>query len=275
MDKLARVKQVIFGEKFALVKKTVLAIIHFPATVPHRLKSGYKTLNHDIEEALAEMDSGSRFVVTHVLMILVALVGCSVMIHADNIEDASPFDLFPSWGWWLLGMFLLWVCGYIWIRYCGADSIAARDARIKNGSELIPDTWFRLGKSVKHSPDTIIDYDNFSRNLVYASMSDWQRAISDKAWVEKAFSPRGYKLEDYYAIYRMEAGRKKYTNFDFYLRKGEDLVHIAMYPSEYEVELVEMKRYDERYEYKIYDVKTREGRSCRQISQVLKEMYAN
>lgn len=262
-------------EKLATVKKVVLAVIRFPATLPHRIKSGYRTLNHDIEEAMAQMNPAERLLVTGIIVVPVLLLGIAAMTHAKNIEDASPFDLFPGWGWWLFGLFTIWFAFYMFIRYCGADAIWARDERIKRGIELIPDTWFRLGREVKHSPDTIIDYDNFSRKLVYYSMSDWQKAISDRAWIEKTFIPRGYRLEDCYAIYKMEAGRKKYTHFDFYLRKGGDLVHVAMFPSAYEVELVEVKRYDERYNYKTYDIKSKEGKYVRQVSQVLKEMYAN
>lgn len=262
-------------EKLAIVKKIVLGIICFPITFLRALRKGYKAISNGIEESLAQMNSGSRFLLTHGIILFSAIVASAAAIHANNVRKANPFDLGAGCGWGVFAGFLLWFCIYLWIRYCCADAIWAKDQRIKSGLELIPDTWARLWLSVDHSPDTIIDYNNFSRKLVYYSMSDWQRAISDRDWVEKTFIPRGYALEDCYAIYKMEAGRKVYTHFDFYLRKGEELVHVAMYPSAYEVELVEMKSYNERYNYKTYTVRSKEGKCIRQVLQVLKEMYNN
>ena len=202
------------------------------------LRKGCRQLNADIEGFFQGFGPNGAFCIMCLLVIPVLLTGCAVFLSVEESGGFGPMvPLLAS----------LSLAFSIIRRYYKAEVRRAKEERIQRGLREAPETWSRFSANTPHAPDTVIDFDRFNRGTVYKCLTPWQYASSERSWLKGKLEPAGWALTEFQAHYSSRYGEKRYTGYDFYFKKGPDILRVSAGGGSLSVQPVTLVYTDEDY----------------------------
>lgn len=202
------------------------------------LRKGYRQLNADIEGFFQGFSSNGAFCMMCLLVIPVLLIGYAIFLPMEESGGFGP--MVPL----LVSLFLAFS---IIRRYYKSEVRRAKEERIQRGLREAPETWARFSANTPHTPDTVIDFDRFNRSTVYKCLTPWQYAFSERSWLKGKLEPLGWALTEFQAHYYNWYGEKCYTGYDFYFKKGPDILRVSAGKGSLSVQPVTLVYTDEDY----------------------------
>lgn len=204
-----------------------------------RIRAAYRRFNWCVEDLLCDppgMSSNAALAIAFFSTAIPTLVIGGIL----NTKDSS----------WTLWIYVIWFClmGYIIKRLIAGASREEKKKKTQDKLQWKPENLQRFRGRNNTANNELLDFDRFNLPTIYSAVDRWQYVHSERVWLEKKLTPLGFTFIEFQAEFTGEGKKKRYTNYNYYFKKGRHYFKVTDEKGRFTVSSVYYEGYNPDFE---------------------------
>ena len=138
--------------------------------------------------------------------------------------------------------------GYIIKRLIAGASREEKKKKTQDQLQWKPENLQRFRGRNNTANNEILDFDRFNLPTIYSAVDRWQYVHSERVWLEKKLTPLGFTFIEFQAEFTGEGKKKRYTNYNYYFKKGRHYFKVTDEKGRFTVSSVYYEGYNPDFE---------------------------